>query len=188
MQQQSLFDYIENLAPAPVPLLKLNQAIYLVIAGEIEKHKVTGMFPLKKECGYHLDGGTIWDRSINHDAFTDLKDAEKLAAENKLKYKHILASDMDVTDIKSYASKDSKLISTVAIVNKTMVYVKDMYRYDFMYLHETKQEANAFFKTTIEKWESKNMFETVVNPNLKNLYWCKDRYAHHNYFAFNFMN
>jgi hypothetical protein len=184
----SLFEYIESQRPEPVPLLEAGQTIYVVCAGEIFKHTVARSYSCGRYCGYHLDGGTIWDNDINESAFTELEKAEQLAAENKLKYKHILSSNMDITDIKSFQSKAERLPSTIAIVNKTMVYVKEYYIYDFLYPFETSKEANKFFKETAERLQKNNPdSETIVAFNPLTLYWCNDRYGHVKYFEQNFM-
>ena len=188
MQQITLLDYVKSQEPVPVPQLKKDDIIYLVVAGELEKHVVIRSYPLDGYCGYWLDGTTIWDENIGRDAFKDLGQAEQLVKELRAKYKHILVSDMKISDVKTFKNEHDST-SQIAIVNGNMVYLKDRCCYDFMHPFETNEKAMKFYDTTISEWIKKYKYtETEKEFKPRNLYWCKDRYAHHKYFAFNFMN
>lgn len=116
----------------------------------------------------------------------------------------IRAKDMKVIQIESYVYTLDKLwyygngkwhvvSSTIALLEGNMVYFKDFFTYDFLYVFKTYKEAYKFFYENLEKIRTTDVSKNCIKQRLnihnefEDMYLCeKNRYSCYEYWNNNF--
>lgn len=188
--QISMFDFIkgEEVEVKNEPLLNIGDIIYQVVVCEIEKYIISGIFYAGGQFRYHTNedtmekGGNCFGESdIGEYIFLDLKDAYLKSDENKNTNIIMFAKDMQVERQIVFLSYNltwfkndtpNVFCATIAIVNKTMVYVQHSGLYAFMHSFSSEKEAVKFYEKELQEFDFEN--ETKVGMDLENMYLCGD--------------
>ena len=196
----TMFDYMKFVNPIKIPevapALKTGDVVYQLTICEIEKYIIERSFSVGtaiRYMGKHdaFGGGynSFGDCDLDEYIFLDLEGVKRQAEKNKLDHDIVFANDMEIEQQQSFLvahhnwfleGKPNVFGETIAIINKTMVYVSKHMLYDFMYKFETEKQTQKFYDEQLRKLNT--TVKSSVHLELKNMYWCGDKYSEAKYY------
>lgn len=198
--QIDMMDYLRILNPISnpesKPNLKTGDIIYQVTFCEIDKYIVERSFDVGTMTRYigkqdSFGGGynSFGELDLNEYIFTDLEEAKRKADKNKLDHDILFVPDMIIEKQQTFVyywlnwfldGKHNLFGETIAIVNKTMVYIKKGMCYAFMYKFDNDNQAQRFYDEKLS--EISSGMKSPIHSELHNMYWCGDKYSEAKYY------
>lgn len=184
--QISLMDYLEEQEPPKYKRLPVGTLIGRVILGEVERAVIKKVVGNERYFNYWTDGGGYYSAS---EAETDMGKLQRIAAENREKYKTIEYYPLHERVTVSYPSRWDGGRSTYGQVGiyEDMLFWQDDCTYKFLVPYDSEKKLKKAYKEKLDAITGKDGFndwkikELVMMENqlpMTRLYW-----SHHGFYA-----